>query len=37
MYFRAVDDKDAKRVFEEQINAPSLEPIDMEYHLVKQK
>lgn len=37
MYFWAVDDKDAKRVFEEQINGPSLEPINMEYHLVKQK
>ncbi len=37
MYFWAVNDKDAIRVFKEQINGPSLEPINMEYHLVKQK
>ena len=37
MYFWAVNDKDAKRVFEEQINGPSNDPINMEYHLVKQK
>ena len=32
-----VDDKDAKRVFEEMVNGPSIDSIGMEYKLVRQK
>tara|TARA_Y100000361_G_C11152232_1_gene341863 strand:- start:1387 stop:1584 length:198 start_codon:yes stop_codon:yes gene_type:complete len=37
IYFWAVDDKDAKRVFEEMVNGPSIDSIGMEYKLVRQK
>ncbi len=37
MYFWAVDDEDAKKVFSEMVNGPSISPVNAQYQLVKQK